>query len=214
MSDPQQDPPLCALVVIADGSEEMEAVIIIDLLRRARLDVRVAGLLSADPVNCSRGVVLVPDAALSTVAHLDYSVVVLPGGLGGAKAFKQSSAIRDLLTSALEHPTRRVGLVCAAPIALAGVLAGSAKLRSQYRELEVTSHPSVEREVVDPLTSAGFNAEYSDQRVVWTLGGRLVTSRGPGTSMEFALAIVTAVAGAERAAEVAGPLVLYPGQRP
>ena len=77
-----------ALVILSPGAEEMETVISVDVLRRAKIDVTVAGLESGDPVECSRGVKIVPDCSLSDVTGNDsFDVVVLPGGLGGLRTY-------------------------------------------------------------------------------------------------------------------------------
>ncbi|KAJ1500750.1 Protein deglycase DJ-1zDJ-1, partial [Coelomomyces lativittatus] len=82
-------PTPTALVIITDGTEEMEAVIIIDVLRRGQLHVKVAGLNGSDWVTCSRQVKLLPDVALSSVQHQVFDLIVLPGGLVAAKAYQQ-----------------------------------------------------------------------------------------------------------------------------
>jgi 4-methyl-5(b-hydroxyethyl)-thiazole monophosphate biosynthesis len=84
------------LVPLAQGCEELEAVTVIDLLRRAGVEVVAAGL-AAGPVRASRGVVLVPDSTLDEVAHQDFDMIVLPGGLPGADHLNDDPRIRQLL---------------------------------------------------------------------------------------------------------------------
>ena len=75
-----------ALLILAPGAEEMETVITADVLRRAKVEVIIAGLDSAEPVECSRGVKILPDSSLDSAAERGpYDLVVLPGGLGGRK---------------------------------------------------------------------------------------------------------------------------------
>jgi protein DJ-1 len=177
------------LVPLAAGAEEMETVIIVDVLRRAGLDVVLAGVDGAGPVVCSRDVKLVPDCALAD-AKPPFDLVVLPGGAAGAQALADSPAVRTIL-QAQEKSGRYVGAICAAPIALVAAEVG--------RGRSLTSHPSVKERV------AGFG-RYSEERVV--KDGNLVTSRGPGTALEFALALVDTLVGREAARRVAVPMML------
>jgi len=80
------------LVLLAPGAEEMEAIIVIDVLRRASMTVTIAGIESSEPVTCSRNVVVVPDCDLSSVLERDFDVIVLPGGAAGARCLRDSAA--------------------------------------------------------------------------------------------------------------------------
>ncbi|ORY46879.1 DJ-1-like protein [Rhizoclosmatium globosum] len=182
------------LVVVADGSEEMETVICVDVLRRAQIEVTLASV-GAQVVTCSRNVRLHADAQLN-LSDSDFDAVVLPGGLGGAKAFAENAALHTLL-KAFESKGKLVAAVCAAPIALHPANIAKGK--------QITSHPSVK----DQLVAANWFGEYKEDRVV--VDGNLITSRGPGTSFEFALSIIKYLCGKEKAEEVAGPMVLPPG---
>ena len=182
-----------ALVILATGAEEMETVITVDVLRRAKINVTLAGLEGGDPVICSRGVKLVPDASLEeAVQRGPFDVVVMPGGLGGAKRLAESDKVKRVLEDQ-EKAGRFIAAVCAAPTAL--VSHGVAKGR------QITSHPSV-REVVEKSS----DYSYSEARVC--RDAAVITSRGPGTCFEFALGIVEALVGAEVAKQVAEPMVL------
>lgn len=176
------------LVLIADGTEEMEAVIVIDVLRRGDVEVVVAGVDGPQAVICSRGVVLTPDAALEAVAGQEFSWVVLPGGAGGSERFAQSEAVGALLRAQRER-RQGVAAICAAPAALAvhGLDGGR----------PMTSHPGVE----DVVAAHGA---YSSESVVDD--GDLITSRGPGTAFPFAFSLLSRVAGLEKAAEVRAPM--------
>lgn len=176
------------LVPLAEGAEEIETVTIVDVLRRAGVEVVLAGLQEG-PVTASRGVVLVPDRPLDGLRAAEFDAVVLPGGAGGAQRLRDDQRVQQLLRDA-HAADRWVAALCAGPIALhaAGLLAGRA----------VTSHPSVRGALTD--------TDYREDRVV--RDGRLITSRGPGTAIEFALALVEALEGPETAAAVAGPMIL------
>jgi protein DJ-1 len=181
-----------ALVLIAHGSEEMEAVISIDVLRRGGIDVTVAGVDGPDPVRCSRGVVITPDVALDSVDD-DFDIVVLPGGAEGALRLAQSAKVGELLRRQ-EKSGRWVGAICAAPMAL--------QAHGVFRNRQLTSHPSVKSMLEDW-------GEYSEHPVV--ADGNLITSRGPGTAFPFAMRIVGALTDAQRMVEVRAPM-MFPVQ--
>lgn len=177
------------LVILAPGAEEMEAAIVVDVLRRAKIEVRVAGLDGADPVSCSRQLVIKPDLALNAASGV-FDALVLPGGAPGAKRLAESAAVGQLLKE-FASSGRLVAAICAAPTALQahGVFSGC----------RMTSYPSFH-------AALATHGKVEDARVVQD--GNLITSQGPGTAFEFALAIVARLAGAEVAAQVKGPLLL------
>jgi 4-methyl-5(b-hydroxyethyl)-thiazole monophosphate biosynthesis len=177
------------LVPIAEGCEELEAVTIIDILRRAGVEVVTAGLV-AGPVRASRGVVLLPDTTLDAVAAEDFDMVVLPGGLPGADHLDQDPRIRRILQRTAQAGGYTAA-ICAAPkvLASAGVLDGR----------RATGYPGVLERLSLPKT------ELLAQPVV--TDGRVITSRGPGTAMEFALELVERLLGEERRGEVERPLM-------
>ncbi|KAI9330760.1 class I glutamine amidotransferase-like protein [Obelidium mucronatum] len=184
------------LVVVADGSEEMETVICVDVLRRAQVSVTLASLGSAASVVCSRQVTLVSDTNLSSIKPDVYDAIVLPGGLGGAQAFAGNTELHSLLRL-FATDGKIVAAICAAPIALAAAKVAQNKT--------ITSHPSVKPQLQD----AKWFKEYSEERVV--VDGNFVTSRGPGTTFEFALSLVKLLCGVEKANEISGPMMLQPG---
>jgi protein DJ-1 len=163
--------PPRVLVPIADGSEEMEFTIVVDVLRRGGVEVVSAGIGSPGAVECSRGVRIVPDQALADVVW-PFDAVVLVGGLGGADAFAASEELEGVVV-AHARAGGLVAAVCAAPKVLLGYGLG--------RGARLTSHPSVR---------AAFDgaASWIDAPVVED--GLLVTSQGPGTSFAFALTLL------------------------
>jgi 4-methyl-5(b-hydroxyethyl)-thiazole monophosphate biosynthesis len=177
------------LVPLAQGCEELEAVTIIDLLRRAGVEVVAAGL-DEGLVKCSRGVVLMPDASLDEVLDQDFDMVVLPGGLPGADHLRDDPRIQALLRRMAEQG-RYTAAICAAPkvLASAGLLDGR----------EATAYPGVLSAEALPATRVLETAVVRD--------GGVITSRGPGTAMDFALALIEALLGAEQRAAVEAPLV-------
>jgi 4-methyl-5(b-hydroxyethyl)-thiazole monophosphate biosynthesis len=160
------------IVPLAEGCEELEAVTIIDVLRRANITVVAAGLRSG-PVKASRGVTLVPDATLDEALASDYDMIVLPGGLPGADNLNNDPRIHEALkkSAAAGKP---VGAICAAPT----VLAHAGLLRGK----RATAYPGfLEKMGLDDVTLTGEAV---------TRDGKVITSRGPGTAMDFALAII------------------------
>ncbi len=182
-----------ALVPLAEGAEEMEVTIIVDVLRRAGVDVTLAGLEGDRPVLCSRRVTIVPDTALSR-AGSDHTALVLPGGAGGARRLGGSPRIGELLR-AFSLTNRLVGAICAAPTALVqhGFFAGR----------KMTCHPSV-RDIVwlhaDMARSGPLETVVEDRN--------LITGSGPGASFRFALAIAARLVGSDVARGVVPPLML------
>jgi len=175
------------LVPLADGCEELEAVTIIDLLRRAGIEVVSAGL---DPgvVKASRGVQLVPDVTLDIALQDDYDMVVLPGGMPGASHLKEDGRVLELLKK-MATAGKYTAAICAAPMVLAeaGVLNGK----------QATSYPGFLDGLPDVTVSAAPVVQ----------DGKVLTSRGPGTAMDFALALVETLAGADKRRQVEAALV-------
>ena len=174
------------LVPLAQGCEELEAVTVVDLLRRAGVHVVTAGLDNA-PVRASRGVVLVADMTLDEALKQEYDMVVLPGGLPGADHLDGDPRIRGLLRT-MADSGRYTAAICAAPKVLAstGLLEGK----------KVTSFPGV--------LDAFADLDYRSDPVVQD--GRLITSRGPGTAMDFALTLIENLLGMDNRNEVEAAL--------
>ncbi|KAK3424464.1 hypothetical protein EUGRSUZ_F01221 [Eucalyptus grandis] len=177
------------LVPIANGSEEMEAVIIIDVLRRSKANVVIASVEDKVEIEASRKVKLVADMLLDEASKLSYDLIVLPGGLGGAQAFAKCDKLVNLLKKQKES-NRPYGAICASP---ALVLEPHGLLKGK----KATAFPALCNKLSD--------ASEAENRVV--VDGNLITSRGPGTTMEFALAIVEKFFGRKKALDLAKALV-------
>ena len=176
------------LVPLAQGCEEMEAVTIVDLLRRAGIEVITAGL-DDQPVKASRGMVLIADMNLDQAMQKDYDMIVLPGGLPGADNLDQDSRIHALLQK-MHTGGKYIAAICAAPkvLASAGLLDGR----------QATSFPGS----LDGCSIT--NMDYCEQAVV--IDGQVITSRGPGTAMDFTLSLIEQLLGRDRRVEVEAPL--------
>ncbi|CAK9834170.1 Protein dj-1beta [Anthophora retusa] len=174
-----------AILLLADGSEEMEAVITTDVLRRGGIDVTVAGLSDSPCIKCSRDVKICADEKFQDVIGKKYDVVVLPGGLGGSKAFATSAEVGKLLQEQ-EKENRVIAAICAAPTAL--------KAHGIAKGKQITSYPAMKAELADDY-------KYLEDKVV--IDGNLITSRGPATAFAFGLAIVEKLVDKQTADDVA-----------
>ena len=165
------------LVPLAPGFEEIETITVVDILRRAGARVTLAGTEDG-PIKGSRGVFVVADQRLGEVLDNDFDLVMLPGGQPGVTHLQQNADLIQLLQN-MDRQEKHIAAICAAPLVLrdAGVM----------QSLETTSHPSIREQLTV--------SRYSDERVV--VDGRLVTSRSPGTAMEFAFKLVEILFGPE-----------------
>jgi 4-methyl-5(b-hydroxyethyl)-thiazole monophosphate biosynthesis len=177
------------LVPLAEGFEEIEAVTVIDLLRRAGIDVCAARVGSAPgvapandaragPVTGSHGIGVHADVRLEDVDEADFDMIALPGGMPGAAHLRNDARLIEMLKRASARGGY-IAAICAAPsvLAHAGLLDGRA----------ATSFPGF----LDAHATPGL--QLSTAPVV--IDGRIVTSRGPGTAIDFALTLVEMLAG-------------------
>ncbi|MBI3773031.1 MAG: DJ-1/PfpI family protein [Gammaproteobacteria bacterium] len=176
------------LIPLAQGCEELEAVTIIDLLRRAQFTVVSAGLEEGS-VKGSRGTVLVPDMTLDKALKQQYDMVALPGGQPGSDNLERDPRIQTLLRD-MAKASKYTAAICAAPkvLASAGLLEGK----------KATSFPGV----LDKIKVHGMT--FIDAPVI--IDGKVVTSRGPGTAMDFALTLIELLGGKALRDHVEGPL--------
>ena len=168
------------LVPLAQGCEELESVTIIDLLRRAGIDVTTAGL-DAQPVTASRGVVLIPDTTLDEALKKDYDWLIKALGDKEGWRYQMNSTDRENFTAA----------ICAAPkvLASAGLLEGK----------RATAYPGTLEKLNLTNTTLASDPVVTD--------GKVTTSRGPGTAMDFALALIETLIGSEKREAVEAGLV-------
>ncbi len=177
------------LIPLAEGFEELEAVTVIDLLRRAHFEVVGAGLQDG-LVKGSRGTVVLPDSSLDAILDASFDMIVLPGGMPGSDHLNSDPRIRELLRK-MDAERKYIAAICAAPkvLACAGILSGK----------RVTAFPGV----LEQLPAAA-NVILRSEAVVQD--GNIITSRGPGTAMDFALRLIEILGGERLRAEVEGPL--------
>ncbi len=177
------------LVPLAIGFEDLEAITVVDLLRRANIDVVTAGLTSGS-IKGSRGTVIVPDTTLDEALKNSYDMVVLPGGQPGATHLENDERITRLITE-MSAKKSYIAAVCAAPkvLATAGIL--NARNATCYPgALDTQQFPDI---------------RLKDDDVV--VDGTVITSRGPGTTMDFALQLIELLSGKAKRDEVEKGLV-------
>ncbi|MCE0825208.1 MULTISPECIES: protein deglycase YajL [Buttiauxella] len=186
-----------ALVCLAPGTEETEAVTTIDLLVRGGISVTTASVASDGnlTITCSRGVKLLADAPLVEVADGEFDIIVLPGGLKGAECFRDSPLLVETVRQ-FHLSGRIVAAICAA----AGTVLVPHEL---FPVANMTGFPGLKETIPE--------AQWQDKRIVWDPRVNLLTSQGPGTAIDFALKIIDLLVSREKAHEVSQQLVLAAG---
>jgi 4-methyl-5(b-hydroxyethyl)-thiazole monophosphate biosynthesis len=176
-------------VILADGFEEVEAMALVDILRRADIRTVLAGLHEG-PVTSARKVKVIPDTTIDTIQVDDFDMIVLPGGQPGSDNLNADSRVKELIQG-FSRKGKVTGAICAAPIVLAnaGVLQGK----------HATSFPSYKNKL--------GGAVYEEQAVV--MDGNVMTSRGPGTAFAFGLAIVDRLIGKEKAKQIKEAMLIH-----
>ncbi|HUI46359.1 MAG TPA: DJ-1 family glyoxalase III [Nitrospirota bacterium] len=177
-------------VILADGFEEVEAMAVIDVLRRGDIDTVIAGL-HGGTVTSARKVRVIPDTVIDTVRAEDFDVIVLPGGQPGSDNLNADARVRELIRQ-FSMKGKITAAICAAPYVLAnaGVLAGR----------RVTSYPTYKGQL--------GGAVYEEKAVV--IDGNVLTSRGAGTALDFGLAIVEKLVGREKSLKIRDGMLVAP----
>lgn len=173
---------------LADGFEEIEAITIVDTLRRAGLAVTTAGLRSTS-VDGAHGINVKADATFDKVDPASFDMLVLPGGMPGTSNLAEDERVLAAART-MQKQGKHLSAICAAPtvLAKAGVISRT----------PVTCYPGFEAKLGDAEVR-------SEARVVKS--GKVITSRGPGTALEFSLAIVEELCGAEKAKDVGRAMI-------
>lgn len=168
------------LVPLAQGCEELEAITITDLMVRAGFDVTTAGL-DDKPVVAARGTRILPDTQIDSVVEKHFDMIVLPGGLPGADFLRDNVTLQKILKNHAQNG-KYIAAICAAP----KVLANAGLLENKT----ATSYPGV----LDALDLKNTVVKSSAIEV----DGKIITSRGPGTAMDFTLKLIELLAGVEK----------------
>jgi len=177
------------LITIADGIEEIEAVCLIDTLRRAGAQVTVASVGKLD-ITASRGVKLTADKLIEDCVGENYDLIVLPGGLPGAEHLRDDSLLIEMLVKQ-KAAGKLYSAICASP----AVVLGTHRLLDDKK---ATCHPALSDKLICKEKVPG--------RVV--VDRNCVTSQGPGTALELAIELVRQLFGSERAKQVAAPMLI------
>jgi len=174
------------LIPLADGFEDIEAFTVIDVLRRAGIDVDPVGVTGMS-VTSREGIRVMLDKRLDMINPDDYDGIVLPGGSRGVANLSKSSRLRRILRE-FNNKGKLIAAICAAPLILAneGILDNK----------KATVYPGLERRIPYPR----------GDRVV--VDGNIVTSQGPGTAIEFALKIVEILKGKNKLIRLKKELVV------
>ena len=177
-------------VLMANGSEEMEVVICVDVLRRAGISVFLAGVgEETRTISTAHGVRIAPDSAWDAEEASRFDAIVIPGGMGGTQVLRQDESVKQVVREFLEAD-KIVAAICAGPLVLqdAGVLDGRT----------FTSHPACREELTV--------GTWVDQPVV--RDGNLIASQAPGTTFVFALTLVEILVDSTTAKKIAGDMLV------
>eukprot|EP00011_Vannellida_sp_DIVA3-517-6-12_P009744 CAMPEP_0114622116 /NCGR_PEP_ID=MMETSP0168-20121206/9576_1 /TAXON_ID=95228 ORGANISM="Vannella sp., Strain DIVA3 517/6/12" /NCGR_SAMPLE_ID=MMETSP0168 /ASSEMBLY_ACC=CAM_ASM_000044 /LENGTH=188 /DNA_ID=CAMNT_0001833331 /DNA_START=8 /DNA_END=574 /DNA_ORIENTATION=+ len=183
-------PGKTALVPIAAGSEEIEAITVVDSLRRADVAVTVAAVGGSKLVTCARGTRVEADALIEDVADQSFDLVYLPGGLPGASNLRADATV-ERVVRAQNDAGQLLSAICAAPAVVLHDL-------GIIGERAATAYPGFS----DKLANQAHVAE----RVV--VDGHIVTSRAPGTAMELAYTLISLLVSKDKADEVGKSMLL------
>jgi len=176
------------LVPLAQGSEELEAVTIINLFRRAGVQVKIAG--ENEIITCARGVKIIPDVLLDSIdTDLEFDSIVIPGGVQGVENLMKYEILGKMLQRQKEE-SKLISAICAAPL----VLDHFSRLE---RDAEITSHPSVKEQLL--------KYKWQDKTVVEQ--DNIITSKGAGTAIEFSLTLLSRLCGDDTADKIAEEII-------
>lgn len=176
-------------VHIAEGTEEIEFITILDILRRSSMDAASVSITGKKEVTGSHGITITADLLFEEADYDECDMIVLPGGMPGTLNLMSHEGLMEKIRE-FDEEEKMLSAICAAPMVLAaaGVLEGR----------RATIYPGMEDKLI--------GAEYSPDRVV--IDGNIITSKGPGTAMEFALAIAKTHGDRTKALEVEKGLVM------
>lgn len=181
-----------SFVFLADGFEEIEAISVIDILRRAGMKVKTVSITSSLLVKGAHGVGVTADVIYDSTMFKDAEWLILPGGMPGASNLYNFAPLQGLLRNQAASNNGRIAAICASPGEILGQL-------GLLKEEKFTCYPSFETKVDGGI--------YVDEKVV--VSGKFVTANGPSSATLWALAIVKESLGEAKADEVASGMLLY-----
>lgn len=165
------------IIPISNGFEEIEAITIIDVCRRANIDVTIAALENIQTIG-AHNIKVEANCMVDEINTSDFDMIVLPGGVPNAFTLAENEKVQSLLKE-FKSQNKNIGAICAAPYAL---------YKADVLNENYTCYPSFETKIKD-------NGYHADDAIV--IDGKVITSRGPATAMSFALEIVNILCGEE-----------------
>ena len=182
-----------SFVFLAEGFEEIEALTVVDLLRRAGMPVRTVSITTALQVTGAHGVTVTADLLFDNTLFSDAMWLILPGGMPGAKNLYEFAPLAGLLEAQAKSAEGRIAAICAAPAVVLGQL-------GLLKGLDATCYPGFENML--------HGAKHVDQPVV--VSGKFVMANGPANAMKWALTIIQETFSSQEAIHIANDLLLYP----
>lgn len=180
-------------VFLAEGFEEIEAITVIDMLRRAGMPVKTVSITTSLQVTGAHGVTVNADVIFDNTLFSDAEWLILPGGMPGATNLYEFDPLGGLLKAQLNSEKGRIAAICASPAVILGQL-------GLLKGEKATCYPGFENML--------HGAEIEDAPVV--ISGKFVLGNGPGSATAWALAIIAEAMGSEQAIEVANGMLIYP----
>lgn len=181
-----------SFIFLADGFEEIEAMSVIDILRRADMPVKTVSITSALQVTGAHGVTVTADVLFDNTLFANAEWLILPGGMPGATNLYEFAPLQGLLESQKKSKKGRIAAICAAPAVVLGQL-------GLLKGEEATCYPGFEEML---------GCKYIDNKVV--VSGKFITGNGPGNAINWALKIVEETLGNETMMKVANGMLIFP----
>lgn len=174
-------------VMLADGFEEIEALAVVDILRRGDVKVKTVSVYNQDKITGAHGIIVVPDIAFPELKN-DAEMIVLPGGIPGTPNLQAHSALTELLCKEYAKGTY-IAAICAAPMILGEL--------NFLQGKTATCYPSFEKHLI--------GANCSINRVC--VDGNIITSRGAGTAHDFAFTLLSLLKDKTKSDEIRGAML-------
>ena len=176
------------IVFLAEGFEEIEAISIIDTLRRAQIEVTTASITNDKMVKGAHEIEVKTDKLFDEIDFSNYDLIALPGGMPGAKNLNEHEGLKEQIKNFAEN--KMIGAICAAPM----ILGGMGLLKGK----RATCYPGFEPELIEAIVT--------NEPV--TVDGNIVTGKGPAFAIQFALQLVELLAGKASRDEVANGMLV------
>lgn len=176
------------IVFLAEGFEEVEAISIIDTLRRAEISVTIASISNNLGVKGAHNIEIKADKLFDDIDFNSYDMIALPGGMPGAKNLNEHEGLKEQLKEFAKD--KLIGAICAAPM----ILGGMGLLKGK----RATCYPGFEPELIE--------ANVTHEPV--TIDGNIITGKGPGLALQFSLQLVEILAGKAARDEVANAMLM------